>query len=126
VRGRTRQRRTGFRLILDREPDIEAIGEADDGDEGVELASRLAPDMVLMDVRMPRLNGIEAIRRLMEEERRPRVLILTTFDLDEYVYEGLWAGAGGFLLKYRARRSADRGGARRRERRGAPGASMTR
>jgi DNA-binding NarL/FixJ family response regulator len=91
--------RTGFRLILDREPDIEVVGEAGDGDNALELAHQLLPDIVLMDIRMPRLNGIEATSRLMATDRPPHVLILTTFDLDEYVYEALRAGAGGFLLK---------------------------
>jgi DNA-binding NarL/FixJ family response regulator len=91
--------RTGFRLILDHEPDIAVVGEADDGDTALELARQLAPDIVLMDIRMPRLNGIDATRRLLATDRPPHVLILTTFDLDEYVYEALRAGAGGFLLK---------------------------
>jgi DNA-binding NarL/FixJ family response regulator len=91
--------RTGFRLILDREPDIAVVGEADDGDTALELARQLSPDIVLMDIRMPRLNGIDATRRLLATDRPPHVLILTTFDLDEYVYEALRAGAGGFLLK---------------------------
>ena len=91
--------RTGFRVILAAEPDLEIIGEAADGRETVEAAATLHPDLVLMDIRMPNLDGIEATRRLARGERAPRVLILTTFDLDEYVYEALRAGASGFLLK---------------------------
>jgi DNA-binding NarL/FixJ family response regulator len=92
--------RTGFRVILDSEPDIEVVGEAGDGHEAIELAGRLVPDVVLMDIRMPRLDGLEATRRIVaDSEEGPRVLILTTFDLDEYVYEALRSGASGFLLK---------------------------
>jgi DNA-binding NarL/FixJ family response regulator len=92
--------RTGFRLILGAEPDLEVVGEAADGEEAVERARALAPDVALMDIRMPRLNGIEATRRLLAGGGpAPRVLILTTFDQDEYVYEALRAGASGFLLK---------------------------
>jgi DNA-binding NarL/FixJ family response regulator len=99
--------RGGFRLILEAQPDIEVVGEATDGVEAVELARRLRPDVVLMDVRMPRLDGIGATRRLagITEAAAPgaeatiRVLILTTFDHDEYVYEAMRAGASGFLLK---------------------------
>jgi DNA-binding NarL/FixJ family response regulator len=91
--------RAGFRMILTAEPDIEVAGEAADGSEAVELANELLPDVVLMDVRMPGLDGIEATRRIVSDERSPRIVILTTFDLDEYVYEGLRAGASGFLLK---------------------------
>jgi len=92
--------RTGFRAILDSEPDIEVVGEAGDGLEAVELAGRHLPDVVLMDIRMPRLDGLEATRRIVTDpEEGPRVLILTTFDLDEYVYEALRSGASGFLLK---------------------------
>ena len=93
--------RTGFRMILEAEDDLEVVGEAGDGIEAVELAASLRPDVVLMDVRMPRLDGVEATRRLVEagEGEPPRVLILTTFDLDEYVYASLRAGASGFLLK---------------------------
>lgn len=89
--------RTGFRLVLDREPGIEVVGEAGDGETAVALAGRLAPDVVLMDIRMPRLDGLEATRRIAAPTR---VVILTTFDEDEYVYEALQAGASGFLLKY--------------------------
>ena len=91
--------RTGFRVILDAEPDLKVVGEAADGRETIDAAARLHPDVVLMDIRMPNLDGIEATRRLTRGERAPRVLILTTFDLDEYVYEALRAGASGFLLK---------------------------
>ena len=92
--------RTGFRLILSAEPDLEVVGEAGDGAEAVEAARRLAPDVVLMDVRMPKMDGIEATRRLGRiAPQPPRVLMLTTFDLDEYVYDALRAGASGFLLK---------------------------
>ena len=91
--------RTGFRVILEAEPDLEVIGEAGDGREAIEAAETLRPDVVLMDIRMPNLDGIDATRRLVQGEQPPRVLILTTFDLDEYVYEALRAGASGFLLK---------------------------
>ena len=93
--------RTGLSLILRPYEDIEIVGEASDGHEAVEAARRLRPDVVLMDVRMPRMDGIEATRRLLSagSSHRPRVLVLTTFDLDEYVYEALRAGAGGFMLK---------------------------
>jgi DNA-binding NarL/FixJ family response regulator len=92
--------RAGFRLILDAEPDIEVVGEAADGLEAV-LASRdTRPDVVLMDIRMPNVDGLEATRKLLDgRDDGPSVLILTTFDLDEYVYEGLRAGASGFMLK---------------------------
>ena len=90
--------RTGFRVILESEPDIVVVGEAADGREAIEVAHQHSPDVVLMDVRMPHLDGLEATRRIVTEEG-PRVLILTTFDLDEYVYEALRSGASGFLLK---------------------------
>ena len=91
--------RAGFRMILKAEPGIEVAGEASDGSEAVALARDLAPDVVLMDVRMPVMDGIEATRRIVGDEESPRVLVLTTFDLDEYVFEALRAGASGFLLK---------------------------
>ena len=91
--------RGGFRVILESQPDIAVVGEAADGTEAIELARLHKPDVVLMDVRMPRLDGIEATRRLIAGETRTRILMLTTFDLDEYVYEALRAGASGFLLK---------------------------
>ena len=91
--------RAGFRMILKAEPGIEVAGEAGDGDEAVRLTSELSPDVVLMDVRMPLMDGIEATRRIVDGDEAPRVLVLTTFDLDEYVYEALRAGASGFLLK---------------------------
>jgi len=93
--------RTGFRMILDTEDGIDVVGEASDGVEAVEVCRRLAPDVVLMDVRMPRMDGIEATRRLAGPDvvHPLRVLILTTFDLDDYVYAALRNGASGFLLK---------------------------
>ena len=91
--------RTGFRMIIDARDDLEVVGEASDGREAVRLTRELAPDVVLMDVRMPGMDGIEATRRITATGDRTRVLILTTFDLDEYVYAGLRAGASGFLLK---------------------------
>ena len=92
--------RSGLRRILDVDAGIEVVAEAVDGPSAVEAARRLTPDVVLMDIRMPRLDGISATRRLLEESPDPpRVLILTTFGLDEYVYEALRAGASGFLLK---------------------------
>jgi DNA-binding NarL/FixJ family response regulator len=91
--------RSGFRMILEAREDLEVVGEAENGVRAIELASRLAPDVVLMDVRMPVLDGVEATRRLLESGSSARVIILTTFDLDEYVFEALRAGASGFLLK---------------------------
>ncbi len=92
--------RGGFRMILSAEPEVDVVGEAADGAEAVALARDLHPDVVLMDVRMPNVDGIEATRRIVDgAEESPRVLVLTTFDLDEYVYEALRAGASGFLLK---------------------------
>ena len=90
--------RAGFRMILRAEPDIEVVGEAGDGAEAVSRARETAPDVVLMDIRMPGVDGVEATRRIAATDG-PRVLVLTTFDLDEYVYEALRAGASGFLLK---------------------------
>ncbi|HEY3531000.1 MAG TPA: response regulator transcription factor [Nocardioides sp.] len=91
--------RMGFRLILEREPDLTVVGEAGDGAAAVSQSGRLHPDVVLMDIRMPVLDGIEATRRVTATSSGPKVLILTTFDLDELVYAGLEAGASGFLLK---------------------------
>jgi DNA-binding NarL/FixJ family response regulator len=91
--------RKGFRLILDAEPDIEVVGEAADGNEALSMCAELRPDVVLMDIRMPARDGIEATRDLVNAGLPSKVLILTTFDLDDYVYAGLRAGASGFLLK---------------------------
>ena len=92
--------RAGLRMILELEPDIDIVGEAADGEEAVSLAAQTAPDVILMDVRMPHLDGLEATRRIVRgREDGPRVLILTTFDLDAYVYEALQSGASGFVLK---------------------------
>ena len=91
--------RSGFRLILEAREDIEVVGEAEDGREAIELARRVEPDVILMDVRMPNVDGVEATRRLVAGGSRARILILTTFDLDEYVYAAIRAGASGFLLK---------------------------
>jgi DNA-binding NarL/FixJ family response regulator len=91
--------RAGFTSLLAAEPDIEVVGDAADGEAGVELVGRLEPDVTLMDIRMPRMDGIAATRLLVEAGVATRVLVLTTFDLDEYVFEALRAGASGFLLK---------------------------
>ena len=91
--------RMGFRLVLDAQPDMRVVGEAGDGAAAVRLAAAHHPDVVLMDVRMPGVDGIEATRRIAATASATRVLILTTFDLDEYAYAGLRAGASGFLLK---------------------------
>lgn len=92
--------RAGFRLVLESEKDFEIVGEAADGDEAVDAARRLKPDVILMDVRMPRVDGLEATRRIVSADTdRVRIVVLTTFDLDEYVYAALQAGACGFLLK---------------------------
>jgi DNA-binding NarL/FixJ family response regulator len=91
--------RVGFRMILEAEPDFTVVGEAGDGHDAAQMVASSRPDVVLMDVRMPRVDGIEATRRLMALADAPRVLMLTTFDLDDYVYAALQAGASGFLLK---------------------------
>ena len=91
--------RTGLRMILDAEPDIDIVAEASNGNEAVAAAAAHAPDVILMDVRMPELDGIEATRAITAVDEPPRVLVLTTFDLDEIVYDALRAGASGFLLK---------------------------
>ncbi|MGH2661162.1 MAG: response regulator, partial [Actinomycetota bacterium] len=93
--------RAGFRALLDAQDDIEVVGEADDGSEAIRLASELTPDVVLMDIRMPGMDGLEATRKIVEDERldRVRIVILTTFDVDEYVLEALRVGASGFLVK---------------------------
>jgi DNA-binding NarL/FixJ family response regulator len=91
--------RMGFRLILEAEPDMEVVGEAADGASGVSMAAALHPDVVLMDVRMPGMDGIKATASIIEAGPASKVLILTTFDLDQYVFAGLKAGASGFMLK---------------------------
>jgi DNA-binding NarL/FixJ family response regulator len=91
--------RHGFRLVLSSQDDLAVVGEAGDGDEAVRLTRQLDPDVVLMDVRMPRTDGIEATRQIVATSPRSKVLILTTFDIDEYAFAGLKAGASGFLLK---------------------------
>ncbi|GAA1532245.1 response regulator transcription factor [Actinomadura kijaniata] len=93
--------RAGFRALLDAQPDIEVVGEADDGEQAVEQARRLRPDVILMDIRMPGLDGLAATRRIASDERLGgiRIVILTTFELDEYVFEALRGGASGFLVK---------------------------
>ncbi|MEU6089543.1 response regulator transcription factor [Streptomyces sp. NPDC047085] len=91
--------RAGFAAIVDAEPDLTVVGEAGDGATAVSLAAAEAPDLVLMDIRMPGMDGLTATRLITTVENGPRVLVLTTFDLDEYVYEALRAGASGFLLK---------------------------
>ena len=92
--------REGFAALLAAQDDIEVLGTAGDGQEAVELARKVTPDVVLMDVRMPRLDGIEATKVLLAEEPAPKVLVLTTFDLDDHIYAALRAGASGFLLKH--------------------------
>jgi DNA-binding NarL/FixJ family response regulator len=91
--------RAGFRMLLTGEEDIEVVAEASNGLEAVEKAARFEPTVVLMDIRMPELDGLEATRRILAKDDAARILILTTFDLDEYVYEALRAGASGFVLK---------------------------
>src|SRR3989449_4343650 len=91
--------RAGFRMLLSGEEDIEVVAEASNGLEAVDKAARFHPTVVLMDIRMPELDGLEATRRILAADNAARILILTTFDLDEYVYEALRAGASGFVLK---------------------------
>jgi DNA-binding NarL/FixJ family response regulator len=91
--------RLGFRMVLEAEPDLQVVGDAADGAEAVRLAVEARPDVILMDVRMPNLDGIEATRRIVTANPAARIIILTTFDLDEYAFGGLRAGASGFLLK---------------------------
>jgi DNA-binding NarL/FixJ family response regulator len=93
--------RAGFRALLDAQDDMTVVGEASDGDDAVRLVSSLMPDVVLMDIRMPRCDGLEATRRIVTEERlgQVKIIILTTFDLDEYIFEAIRVGASGFLVK---------------------------
>jgi DNA-binding NarL/FixJ family response regulator len=91
--------RMGYRMVLDAQPDLNVVGEAENGLEAVEQTARLQPDVVLMDVRMPNLDGVQATERIVASGSRSRIIILTTFDLDEYAYGALRAGASGFLLK---------------------------
>ena len=93
--------RAGFRVLLEKADDVEVVAEAADGEEAVELTRRHRPDVVLMDIRMPEVDGIQATRRILSEEQTAgsRIIVLTTFELDEYVFEALRAGASGFLLK---------------------------
>src|SRR5258708_26749822 len=94
--------RAGFAALLDAQDDIQVVGEASDGEEAVRLARELSPDVVLMDIRMPGLDGLQATRQIAGDERLPslRVVILTTFELDEYVFEAVRAGASGFLVNH--------------------------
>jgi DNA-binding NarL/FixJ family response regulator len=91
--------RSGFRLIVEGRPDLEVVGEADDGEAAVALVRELEPDVILLDIRMPNLDGIEATKQIVASGSNTRILVLTTFDLDEYVYGAVRAGASGFLLK---------------------------
>ena len=91
--------RAGFRMLLANEPDIDVVAEASNGLEAVDLVARHRPTVVLMDIRMPELDGLQATRRILAADETVRIIILTTFDLDEYVYEALSAGASGFVLK---------------------------
>src|SRR2546430_569444 len=92
--------RAGFRMILEAQPDLEVVGEAGDGSAAIDAVRTLRPDVVLMDIRMPGVDGIEATRRLTEAGAAGKIVILTTYDLDEYVFDALAAGASGFLLKH--------------------------
>src|SRR6195256_2049711 len=92
--------RAGFRMILDAQPDLEVVGEAGDGSAAIDAVRALRPDVVLMDIRMPGVDGIEATRRLSEAGASSRIVILTTYDLDEYVFDALAAGGSGFLLQH--------------------------
>ncbi|HXN01795.1 MAG TPA: response regulator transcription factor [Candidatus Dormibacteraeota bacterium] len=92
--------RAGFRMILDAQPDLEVVGEAGDGSAAIDAVRTLLPDVVLMDIRMPGVDGIEATRHLTEAGVKSKIVILTTYDLDEYVFDALAAGASGFLLKH--------------------------
>ncbi|HEV7761134.1 MAG TPA: response regulator transcription factor, partial [Acidimicrobiales bacterium] len=91
--------RVGFRMILDARDDVEVVGEAADGGEAVDLVRQTTPDVVLMDVRMPEVDGIVATRRIVDSGSPARIIILTTYDVDEYVFAALRAGASGFMLK---------------------------
>ena len=91
--------RKGLRLVLETEDDLQVVGEASDGFEAIDETKRLRPDVVLMDVRMPRLDGVEACRRIVEEDNETKVVVLTTFDLDEHLFAAIRSGASGFLLK---------------------------
>jgi DNA-binding NarL/FixJ family response regulator len=91
--------RSGFRMIVETRDDLEVVGEAENGDEAVRLAAELEPDVILLDIRMPVMDGIEATERIVASGNAARILVLTTFDLDEYVYAAIRAGASGFLLK---------------------------
>jgi DNA-binding NarL/FixJ family response regulator len=91
--------RSGFRLIVDARTDFEVVGEAEDGEQAVALVEELEPDVILLDIRMPALDGIEATKKIVDSGSSTRILVLTTFDLDEYVYGAIQAGASGFLLK---------------------------
>jgi DNA-binding NarL/FixJ family response regulator len=91
--------RRGFQMILEGQHDLDLVGEAEDGLQAIERTHELDPDVILMDIRMPNLDGVEATRRLVDSNTRARILVLTTFDLDEYVYAAIRAGANGFLLK---------------------------
>jgi DNA-binding NarL/FixJ family response regulator len=91
--------RGGFRMILEAQADMEVVGDVEDGNQALVAAADLRPDVILMDIRMPGMDGLEATRRIVVDENAPRVLVLTTFDMNEYVYEAMKSGASGFLLK---------------------------